>query len=256
MSKVFIVTSGPTNERIDDVMKITNMSTGKLGAIVVDRLLEIAPENEIAKIYYVCSKTAARPSVKTSLVREVVVESTDDMLNTLRCLLKSSEHIDAIVHAAAVGDYKTTYTARAEDIADELIQKQCEKGGVLSHDEIMEVLCEPRCVVGNNDTKISSYENHLMVMLGLTPKVIGNIKKFSPDTKLIGFKLLDNVSRNELFSVADALRKKNSADYIVANDLSKIGNGRHWAMIVSEDGVVAECETKLGIAEAIAGLIL
>ena len=256
MSKIFIVTSGPTNERIDDVMKITNMSTGKLGAMVVDRLLENAPEGEIAKIYYVCSKMAARPSVESGLVREVVVESTNDMLNTLRCLLKSSEHIDAVVHAAAVGDYKTTYTARAESIANELIQKQCEKSEALSYDEIMEVLCEPRCIVGNDDTKISSYEDHLMVMLGLTPKVISSIKKFSPDTKLIGFKLLDNVSKGELFSVADTLRKKNAADYIVANDLNKIGNGRHGAMIVGKDGIVAECETKLDIAETIAGLIL
>jgi len=30
-NKNIIVTSGPTNERIDAVMKITNMSTGALG---------------------------------------------------------------------------------------------------------------------------------------------------------------------------------------------------------------------------------
>lgn len=40
MKKNIIITSGPTNERIDAVMKITNMSTGALGAIVADTFLE------------------------------------------------------------------------------------------------------------------------------------------------------------------------------------------------------------------------
>ena len=46
MRKNIIVTSGPTNERIDAVMKITNMSTGALGAIVADELLK---EEELGK---------------------------------------------------------------------------------------------------------------------------------------------------------------------------------------------------------------
>ena len=56
--------------------------------------------------------------------------------------------------------------------------------------------------------------------------------------------------------MADRLRVKNQADFIVANDLSKIGNGKHWAMIVGADGVVAECETKDEIASAIIRLAL
>ena len=51
------------------------------------------------------------------------------------------------------------------------------------------------------------------------------------------------------------LRKKNNADFIVANDLSKIGNGKHWAMILGEDGVVCECETKKEIAKALEKLL-
>ena len=33
-------------------------------------------------------------------------------------------------------------------------------------------------------------------------------------------------------------RIKSCFDYIVANDLSKIGNGKHWAMILNEKGIV------------------
>ncbi len=39
MKKNIIITSGPTNEKIDAVMKITNMSTGALGAVVADTFL-------------------------------------------------------------------------------------------------------------------------------------------------------------------------------------------------------------------------
>ena len=39
MKKKIIVTAGPTNERIDSVMKITNMSTGALGSVFVETFL-------------------------------------------------------------------------------------------------------------------------------------------------------------------------------------------------------------------------
>ena len=44
-------------------------------------------------------------------------------------------------------------------------------------------------------------------------EVIGEIKKLSPETQLIGFKLLDGVSYEELIEVATKLREKNKADY-------------------------------------------
>lgn len=63
------------------------------------------------------------------------------------------------------------------------------------------------------------------------------------------------MSKEELLKVATRLREKNQADYIVVNDLSKIGEGKHWAMIVDKDGVVCECETKKEIAIEIKELI-
>lgn len=90
-----------------------------------------------------------------------------------------------------------------------------------------------------------------MTMLTLTPKVISKIKQMAPEVTLVGFKLLEGVSKEELYDVASKLRKKNKADYIVANDLAKIGNGKHWAMIINEKGITAECETKKEIAQTL-----
>ena len=90
-----------------------------------------------------------------------------------------------------------------------------------------------------------------MVKLGLTPKVIKSIKECDPNIKLIGFKLLDGISKEKLLRVASNLREKNNADYIVANDLSKVGKGKHYATIINEDGIFKECETKEEIAKSL-----
>ena len=182
------------------------------------------------------------------------VESTDDLINTLENLF-STYQIDAIVHSAAVGDYKGRYVIRAEDIVEKIMNTDF---SILSNDEkrekLLSIFKSPTAVC-NDDTKISSYEENLMVMLDLTPKVISKIKKFSPNTMLIGFKLLEGVSEEELYNVAAKLLKKNDADYIIANLLDRIGNGKHFAMVLDKDGILTKCDTKAEIANTIANLI-
>jgi len=248
MKKKIIITSGPTNEQIDAVMKITNMSTGALGSVIAETFLRNR-NSEIEKIYYLSPKLSLKPRITSPQLECLSVESTQNLLDALKWLL-TSEHIDAVVHSAAVGDYKALYSVRAEDLIDEIVRKQAAGGRMLDYDQLMGIFENPKAIQ-NDNTKISSYEPHLMTMLTLTPKVIGHIKMFSPNTTLVGFKLLDGVSKEELFEVASQLRKKNHADYIVANDLSKIGGGKHWAMIIGESGIEEECQTKREIANAI-----
>lgn len=254
MKKRIIITSGPTEERIDAVMKISNMSTGALGCILAETLLEDRGA-EIEKIYYISTKMSHKPRVQTEKVELVTVESTQDLLEALKGIL-ATDKIDIVIHSAAVGDYAGKYAIRAEELVDEIwriIQDAGDKAEI-TKETLMGIFEHPASVC-NNSTKISSYEPHLMTMLTLTPKVIGQIKKMAPDVKLVGFKLLEGVSKEELYQVASALRAKNHADYIVANDLAKIGNGKHWAMIIDEKGIVMECETKKQIAKALEQLL-
>lgn len=251
--KNIIIDAGPTNERIDAVMKITNMSTGALGAIIADTLLETYGD-EIENIFYVSTKLSYKPKLKSDKIKFYKVESTDDLIDTLEYLFKTYS-IDAIVHSAAVGDYKGRYVIRAEDIIEEIVDTDFSQLTVEEkREKLLDIFKSPKAVC-NDDTKISSYEENLMVMLDLTPKVISKIKEFNPDTKLIGFKLLEGVSEDELFNVATKLLKKNNADYIVANLLDRIGNGKHFAMIIDENGILKRCETKPEIATSIAELI-
>ena len=71
MKKNIIITSGPTNERLDAVMKITNMSTGALGAIVAEEFLQ--EEEKINKLYYLSPKLARKPRVESDKLEQVII---------------------------------------------------------------------------------------------------------------------------------------------------------------------------------------
>lgn len=254
MKKNIIITAGPTNERIDAVMKITNMSTGALGNVVAETFLE-DKKDEIGKIYYISTKMSYKPRIASDKVELVTVDSTQDLIDALRRIF-STQKIDIIIHSAAVGDYAGKYVIRGEELVDEIwdmVQNAQDKSEI-TKEALMSIFENPRSIC-NNDTKISSYEPHLMTMLTLTPKVIRQIKQMAPHVTLVGFKLLEGVSKEELYQVASALREKNQADYIVANDLAKIGNGKHWAMILDKSGIVTECNTKKEIAQALEQLV-
>ena len=252
--KNIIITSGPTNEKIDAVMKITNMSTGALGAAVADTFLEERNE-EIETIYYISTKMSYKPKVKSKKIQFITVESTQDLIEALEEIF-ATKKIDIIIHSAAVGDYAGKYAIRAEELVDEIWEKvqNAKSKEEITKEMLMSIFENPETVC-NNTTKISSYEPHLMTMLTLTPKVISKIKQPAPDLTLVGIKLLEGQSKQELYDVASKLRQKNKADYIVANDLAKIGNGKHWAMIINEKGITAECETKKEIAQTLEKLL-
>ena len=254
MKKNIIITSGPTNERLDAVMKITNMSTGALGAIVADEFLKEEQEN-IDKLYYLSPKLARKPRIESDRLELITIESAEDLLRELKKLLLEKK-IDAVVHSSAVGDYIGEYAITAKMLASEITEKTYSSN--LSKEDlekyILDIIRNPENVV-SDEHKISSYEKDLMFKLSLTPKVIGSIKKTSQETKLFGFKLLDGVSHEELIEVSTRLREKNQADYIIANDLSTIGNGKHPAYFVGENGVEYTCETKQEIAKTLKKVI-
>ena len=80
MKKKIIITAGPTNERIDSVMKITNMSTGALGCVFAETFIEDM-DDEIEKIFYISTKMSYKPRVESSKIEYVTIESTQDLIN-------------------------------------------------------------------------------------------------------------------------------------------------------------------------------
>ena len=100
----------------------------------------------------------------------------------------------------------------------------------------------------NSESKISSQDDVQVLFLKKTPKIISLVKKWNPDIRLIGFKLLVNVSEEDLLETARASLINNQAELIVANDLSKISEQGHEAYLVRKDKVT-QAYSKLEIAQ-------
>ena len=232
MKKRILITAGPTNEYIDEVMKITNMSTGRLGIELTKNFL--ANDCEVTLI---CTRSVARSGLYERYgldckegLNTVQIETTEDMYNALAN--ESGRKYDLVIHASAVGDYKPEFSFKMEDMAQEILDTI--KDGA-TYESILNTLTNPKCKV-NDDTKISSYEPHLTVKLTLTTKLISHLKKWFPDSVLVGFKLLENVTKEHIIEVANKLCIKNDMDYIIANDLADLRKGNHVSYLVNKDG--------------------
>ena len=221
-----VITSGGTSERIDNVRKITNSSSGKLGSVISDKLNELL--NDEHKIFYVCSKKAIKPSDLNN-VEIIEIEDTSDLVRETTRLLNEYK-IDYFIHSMAVSDYTVEY------VTNEIKYKK-----YLENADYNSLFID-------RESKISSYEDNLFIKLKRTPKVISLIKEISPSTHLIGFKLLDKVSEEELIDVAYNLKVKNKCDLVLANDLDSIRNGSHIGYLIRDKNNYLKVNGKEDIA--------
>jgi phosphopantothenate--cysteine ligase len=217
-----LITSGGTTEKIDSVRGITNHATGSLGKYIAEAFLEKGNH-----VTLVTTKEAVKPADHPLLTVHTIT-NVDSLLKTLEPLVKTH---DVFIHSMAVSDYTPVYMTdlneveQAEHVSD-LLNRQ------------------------NTESKISSKEEYQVLFLKKTPKVISLVKTWNPDICLIGFKLLVNVSKDELFAVARESLQKNKARYILANDLTEIKGDKHHAYLLDESHVY-EADTKKAIANLI-----
>ena len=260
-----LVTFGPTDEGIDDVMKITNMSTGRLGVEIAEALT-VAYGSSL-ELWMLGNKTAYR--INSEAIESLenagakyeaigglkngsyVTKETDDLLEVLGDVM-GKNRIDYVFHTAAVGDYTGRFATSNKLLAKEIMELSEKMGGKLTETAVAELLSAPKNVF-DQDTKMSSDEPNMIVGLGLTPKVIASINGFAQaagyETKLISWKLLSDVPEDELYNVALQHGRRNGSWRVVANDLSRIGDGAHWAMVIDvERETTQELFDKDGIA--------
>ncbi|MBN2669107.1 MAG: bifunctional phosphopantothenoylcysteine decarboxylase/phosphopantothenate--cysteine ligase CoaBC [Bacteroidales bacterium] len=102
--KQFLITAGPTYEKIDPVRFIGNFSSGKMGFAIADRLAE-----QGAKVFLVTGPTPIKTN-HTSVER-IDVLSADQMYE--QCISIFPE-VDAAIMAAAVADYKPQHSTNVK----------------------------------------------------------------------------------------------------------------------------------------------
>ncbi|QLB50108.1 phosphopantothenate--cysteine ligase [Streptococcus sanguinis] len=215
-----LITSGGTSEKIDRVRSITNHSTGQLGKIIAETFLDKGDQ-----VTLVTTLKAVRPAAHPNLTI-VQIENVAELLESLEPLIHTH---DVLIHAMAVSDYTPIYMTGLEAVA--------------ASSDMTEFLNKT-----NSESKISSQDDVQVLFLKKTPKIISLVKKWNPDIRLIGFKLLVDVSDEELLKTARGSLIKNQAEIIVANDLTEISNQEHRAYLVGNDSVT-RAQSKEEIAQ-------
>ncbi len=217
-----LITSGGTTENIDSVRSITNHSSGHLGKLLAEKFL-----TEGHSVTLVTSKASVNPKNQPNLTI-LEVTNVDSLLKTMEPLAKT-HHV--LIHSMAVSDYTPVYMTDFDEVKKTADLTQ------LLHKE-------------NSEHKISSKSDYQVLFLRKTPKVISLVKDWNPNINLIGFKLLVNVPKEELFAVARESLTSNRASYILANDLTEITPDKHHAYLLDEEHAF-EAHTKADIAQLI-----
>jgi phosphopantothenate---cysteine ligase (CTP) len=177
-----IVTAGPTFEPLDEVRRLTNFSTGRLGTELANHL--VARGHRVT-LFLGDQATWAGPRQARRVVR---FGTTTELLRALEACSKG--RVDAVFHAAAVSDF-----------AFGRVWRQTASGGLT------------RVRGGKIDTRQGS----LLAELRPTPKVIAHLRGWFPHALLVGWKY--EVMGNHSRAVARAQRqiKENQTDACIVN---------------------------------------
>jgi phosphopantothenoylcysteine synthetase/decarboxylase len=202
-----LVTAGPTWAPIDAVRHLGNRSSGATG-LAISRALAAAG----AAVTLLLGPGTCRPLGTDRSTLDIRDFEIFDDLHALVRECVGSCRFDAVVHAAAVSDYR------------------------------------PASIVNE---KISSERDDLILRLVRTPKIVDEIKALDPEVLLVKFKLEVARSVGELLSIAQASRRHSVAELIVANDLAQMREGRHRAFLLDDTGTLAEVFTTEELASAL-----
>lgn len=173
-----LVTSGATREPIDAVRFLSNVSTGRTGALLADALT--ARGHTVTLLH---GEAAVRAD---HVAASAVFSSTENLQAQLRRLLGSGE-FDAVIHAAAVSDYRPAATHAG---------------------------------------KLSSYAPELTLHLVPTPKLLPELKHYAPrPLKVIGFKLTAGADSQARAAAVAKLFAAGTVDAAIHNDMDDLATG-------------------------------
>jgi phosphopantothenate---cysteine ligase (CTP) len=177
-----IVTAGPTYEPLDDVRRLTNFSTGRLGSELANFL--VARGHRLTLLI----SAQATHGGERHAQRVEMFTTTDSLREKLQAL--SGPTVDAVFHVAAVSDFRFGR-----------IQLQSPRG------KLTEI----------KSRKIPTGEGTLLAELVPTRKIIANLRAWFPLAKLVGWKFEAEGGRVEAIRTAERQLRQFLTDACVAN---------------------------------------
>lgn len=229
-----LITSGGTTVPIDPVRSISNTSSGRFGTALATEALKAGMQ-----VTYLAATHAHSPF--STHVDFHMLPSLS--VNEAR-LLRLSEFADQYRHQYHEVRYHT-FDEYAQHLQSMTTKHQ-------PNIVILAAAVSDYLVDNFSDSKIRSSEA-LQIQLKPAPKLIHNVRAWSPKSFIAGFKLLVNASDAELIAAAKNSITQHDLDLCVANDLSSLQRGKHEIIVVTRDGaaypykhdlavsVIAEC---------------
>jgi phosphopantothenoylcysteine decarboxylase/phosphopantothenate--cysteine ligase len=175
-NKRILITAGPTWVPIDNVRVISNTATGQTGILLAQKLKKAG-----AKVTLLLGPQGGCCLDKG--IRVIRFKFFGEIKNLLRKEVNSLK-FDAVIHSAAVSDYKPDKSY---------------------------------------SYKVRSNLNGLKVNLIPTEKIIDRIKKIDPNVFLVGFKFDPDCGKEKLIIRAKKLMQRSGSDLVVANSIGKNG---------------------------------
>ena len=177
-----IVTAGPTYETMDNVRRLTNFSTGRLGTELANYL--VARGHQVTLLI---GEQAAHGEERRAQ-RVATFTTTESLREQLRTL--AQQNIGAVFHAAAVSDFKFG-KIWLRSAAGELSEIKSDK--------------------------ISTRQGALLAELVPTPKIIAELRDWYPRARLVGWKFEVDGDRAAVLRAAEEQMAKCCTDACVAN---------------------------------------
>lgn len=207
-----VVTAGPTYEPLDEVRRLTNFSTGKLGSELVNFLS--ANRHQVTLL--IGQQATFRGERNASRVETFT--TTDNLRSRLYSL--SAQPVDAVFHAAAVSDF--TFGKKWQRTAE---------------GNLTEI----------NAGKVPTRLDSLLVELLPTAKIIAELRDWFPRACLVGWKYEVDGNRAGVIEKAEQQLADNRTDACVANGRA-YGGGFG---LVTDKGQCAHFESAQKLCEAL-----
>lgn len=211
------MTAGPTSEPLDEVRRLTNFSTGKLGTELACFLARQGHE-----VILLRGAGSVYPSPISGRLEVLPFSTTEDLRMRLEQLAGDGAPVRAVFHAAAVSDFAfgTIWERQASG-------------------ELREV----------QSRKISTRGGELLAELRPTPKVISRLREWFPEALLAGWKYGVEGGIAEIESEARRQLEENGTDLCVLNGPAH-GNG---FTVMGKDGFRKRVETAPELFECLNG---
>ncbi len=221
--KKILITSGGTKEFIDDVRVLTNISSGKLGALIADVFQEYIDFQweKNYEIHYVYAKGSELPNTINQICfsssNNIKLHEISTVDNLKEIMEKLVPEMDVVIHAMAVSDF----------------------GFEPAHTKLKS--SDPMAFIDSLRSRIK-----------INPKILPLIKIWNPNCKLISFKFEVDLEHDELVHIAKNSMINANGDLVIANDNSEMVREKsHIAYALTND-----TETKLYDKLDIANFIL